>query len=483
MPYKSRFPYIQTMFRPKKKVKRPSIVGVYDGTNVKLSFTFGIPPGFGFAPFILTLQEYEDLEVQGYFKEPLPEWLNESDVQPIVLPDTKLNLYSYQEISLKVFKKNGGSILLADDMGLGKTIQAINIATATHLAHFTEWLVVCPAYLIVNWQREFQKWSPTVVFTVVSYAGVAKLKKKKSNFGIILDECQYIKNKKAKRSRKCISLCKQAAYRVLLSGTPSPNNRNVEYYSLLCCLRGKKKLLYSKFTERYCDPKWNGFAMDVRGSCNNKELSHFLNKYMLRRTKSEVLKDLPAKIVTDVKIQMETPREEQDLFNEWRNINNKLHTRNDKQLDNRRQFIISKLYVNWAKLKISPVLKFLDTINKQERFIVFSYHRVLVDAIASHLSCESIHGDSRNRQGIVDRFQSGETRCLSLSIGAASTGITLTSARLCIFAECYYNGNDQAEDRVHRLGVKHIVQVKYLICGEFDAWLHKKILKKNEKKM
>jgi len=470
------------MFRPKKKVKRPSIVGAYDGTNVKLSFTHGIPPGFGFAPFVLSLQEYEDLEVEGYYKEPLPDWLKEDNVQPIVLPDTKLKLYGYQTVSLDVFKNNGGSILLADDMGLGKTIQAINIATATHLLNFTEWLVVCPAYLIVNWQREFQKWSKNVVFEVVSYAGITKLKKK-SNFGIILDECQYIKNKKAKRTRRCISLAKQAKYRILLSGTPSPNNRNVEYYSLLCCLRGKKKLLYSKFTERYCDPKWNGFSMDVRGNSNNKELSHFLDKYMLRRTKSEVLKDLPAKIVTDIKIEMSTPPKEQELFDEWRNINNKLHTRNDKQLDNRRQFIISKLYVNYSKLKIIPVLKFLDTIPKHERFIVFSYHRVLVDAIASHLSCESIHGDSRNRQGIVDRFQSGETRCLSLSIGAASTGITLTSARLCIFAECYYNGNDQAEDRVHRLGVKHSVQVKYLICGEFDEWLRRKRIKKDEKKM
>ena len=268
------------MFRPKKKVKCPSIVGEYDGTNVKLSFKGGIPPKFGFAPFFLSLVEYADLEVNGYHKEPLPKWLTEPDVEPILLPDTTLKLYPYQKVSFQVFKKNGGSILLADDMGLGKTIQAINIATATHLAHLTEWIVVCPAYLIVNWQREFQKWSQAVVFTVVSYAGLSKLTKK-TNFGIILDECQYIKNKNAKRTRKCISLCKQATYRVLLSGTPSPNNRNVEYYTLLCCLRGKKKLLYSKFTERYCDPKWNGFAFDMRGSSNKKELFHFLEKYML----------------------------------------------------------------------------------------------------------------------------------------------------------------------------------------------------------
>ncbi|KKL16184.1 hypothetical protein LCGC14_2498120, partial [marine sediment metagenome] len=200
--------------------------------------------------------------------------------------------------------------LFGDEMGLGKTIEAIGVINC-HGA-IAQVLVICPATVKLNWKRELDKWltRPTRVevayanqpfpkadIIIINYDILAKfeteIRARKLDI-LIVDECHYIKNQKTKRSRQVKAL--QADRKLYLTGTPIVN-RPIELWPIISQLDPQTFNHFWTYARRYCSAKHNGFGWDMKGASNLPELQKKLRStIMVRRLKSEVLKELSPKV-------------------------------------------------------------------------------------------------------------------------------------------------------------------------------------------
>jgi len=201
-------------------------------------------------------------------------------------------------------------------MGVGKTIQAI----AMCYLYKRDWpvLVIVPSSLRFNWRDEIYKWldghlaerAVQVIskntdnidmkcsFTIVSYSLAQRLSQliDKMKFQIVIaDEAHYLKSRESKRSRSLIPILTKIKRVFLLTGTPMLGKPN-EMYNLIKILRADVFCKFVDFGVRYCAPKESAYGIDWGGSSNTRELHLLLEKsVMIRRLKSEVLLELPAK--------------------------------------------------------------------------------------------------------------------------------------------------------------------------------------------
>src|SRR5215213_5267471 len=203
--------------------------------------------------------------------------------------------------------------ILADDMGLGKTRQSI--VALTEAAPVGPWLVVCPASVKRNWEREIRvarpgdrvhvcgpQDPPPVGYTgwvVINYDIIAKVDALLEDLpwtGIVFDEAHYLKNHTSQRSKVARELVAAAPDAVLhaLTGTPL-TNRPRDLFPLLQLVGHPMGRSFLSFAKRYCDAQHNGFGWVTDGASNLDELRVQLHGVMLRRTKAEVL-DLPPKL-------------------------------------------------------------------------------------------------------------------------------------------------------------------------------------------
>ncbi|KAM0688125.1 SWI/SNF- matrix-associated actin-dependent regulator of chromatin subfamily A-like protein 1 [Conglomerata obtusa] len=226
-------------------------------------------------------------------------------------------LLPFQLEGVKLGLKKGGKLLLADEMGLGKTYQALAIAYYYQL----EWplLIVSPASLLENWRNSvlnFLGLESTVVrkkeqlggsINIISYdiASRSSVDLEEIKYKVvILDECHYIKSHAAKRTINLMRILQKCERLILLSGTPALS-RPVELYTSLIALN---KNLFCNMTEygyRYCNLRKIGQYFDWKGASNHDELFYFLKKcVMIRRTKDEVLSQLPSKFRRQVVLEV-----------------------------------------------------------------------------------------------------------------------------------------------------------------------------------
>ncbi|EDW54300.1 GM18506 [Drosophila sechellia] len=226
------------------------------------------------------------------------------------------------------------------------------------------------------------------------------------------------------------------------------------------------------FATRYCDGKQSTFGWDANGQSNLEELKVILNfKYMLRRTKVEVLPQLAEKnretVVLDPALVWtnEETKETLDAFNK------ELKTAKGRASEE----ILLRFYARTAEVKTRAVCAYLKTIVKeQKKFIIFAHHRVMMDAISDFLSGLKVHyiridGQTRSdlRSDSVDTFQKKSScKVALLSLKACNSGITLTAAEIIVFAELDWNPSTlaQAESRAHRIGQTKPVICRYLMA-------------------
>ena len=418
-------------------------------------------------------------------------------------------MFQYQRDGVEHIVRNfNGRALIADDMGLGKTLQALALASYYGT---TRVLVICPAYLRFNWKAEFKKWlgidevclikrgkDELKGYPVITSYELATKKKDmllKHGFDLVIcDESHYLKNYKAKRTRGLAPLVRKIDRALLLTGTPALN-RPSELFSQANMVRREFFPNFKKYAERYCDRKMSPLGYwDDSGSSNPHEV-HWLAKrtLMIRRLKRDVLKDLPKKHRSQLHIQMDARDtfEMIPLFDEWKTINQNIPTMQpcSKQLqsaDFRRKCIISELFGLTAEAKCNTLQMLVkDTIQTGIQFLVFCYHKTLLNAIEE--ACDGkamrIDGDTptEKRHQYVKEFQEGKHQVAVLSMLAAGTGITLTAASHVIFAELYWVPGIlmQSEDRVHRIGQNDPCHIQYVICdGTLDPYMYKSIQNK-----
>ena len=406
-----------------------------------------------------------------------------------------LPLFPFQKEAVDFMDKVGGRALIADDMGLGKTIEAIGYAV---YKEYKRILIICPASVKENWVNEIKKFAGIDAnnitetenrggWEVIGYSNLVKywdyIRKEEYDL-IVLDEAHYIKNGKAKRTKKTLALLKTAKDIVFLTGTPILN-KPVEIYNIFNFIRPMNFWGSGGFAEKYCGLCQDNFGRwDYTGATNLDELKEKMC-FMLRREKKEVLEQLPDKTINIIETKMKSWADYKaivDDFKEWLKANSLSDSALYAEALTKANYL-KKIVVENKDLK-GQIDEFLENGRK---LIVFSQYRTIIDELYEHYERQAVKLTGvtpvKDRQAIVDKFQADDScRVFFSTIKAGGVGITLTEADCVLFCDLSWTPADhaQAEDRAYRIGQKNNVNVYYLITPktiEEGIW---KMLKRKE---
>jgi len=442
------------------------------------------------------------------------EWKKKNEIR-VTIP-VKRPLRNYQIVGSQ-FMFKAGRVLNSDGMGSGKTAQTIGaIILNKEAGNSYTTLVVCPASVKFAWQREFEAISDLRVLVldrnmdkryeqyelinqyevaIIAYDGfisdyeeLARLFKPSI---FVLDECHRIVNRTnkitqvlvgGKNIRKTFPLMCDLHSIYLLSGTPITNKLE-DLYTIL-------KLIdpglfgWTGFANRYTMQEekffWRGGARrsyyKIAGYRNEKELKSRLDLHMIRRTKDEVLPELPEKIYKTVDIELDD--EERKIYNDLKknfkaivrgkelNVMDKLSwlTRAQQICDS------LELVPNSTAKKSTKLEELIRIVNEQKdehKIVIFSKYKMMTTIICRELAnLKPFHfnGDveAADRQEMIDEFQSDpKRRVFVATLGAGGVGVTLTAADVVIFFDAHWSPalNNQAADRLHRIGQANCVNV------------------------
>lgn len=394
---------------------------------------------------------------------------------------------------LKYLYDNNFGGCLADDMGLGKTLQAIALLSFIYPKSKVPTLIVMPKSLLSNWQKELEKFNPSLSFylyyatnrdinefknhnvILTTYALVRNdiEQFKDIEFDtIILDESQNIKNIESQISKSVMLL--NAKHKFALSGTPIENSL-FELYSLFRFINAGLFSTVNDFKRDY--------AMPIQGDANEdvaKILKAKISPFLLRRLKKDVLKDLPSKQEQVIYVEMDEAHKK--FYNQKRDYYKQLL---EQQIAmnglEKSKFIILQAFNDLRQIASAPELKSENSIasSKIENLfemledIVLNNHKVLIfanflgslDLIsekANELGYEHLlmTGSTRNRQELVDKFQNDKKiKLFLMTLKVGGVGLNLTEADYVFIFDPWWNksAENQAVDRSHRMGQKNTV--------------------------
>jgi SWI/SNF-related matrix-associated actin-dependent regulator 1 of chromatin subfamily A len=440
-----------------------------------------------------------------------------------------LSYFPYQVEGIEFALQRNG-VLLADEMGLGKSIQVIGIINALGY-QINRILIVCPATMRLVWRDELFRWlvrrlsvgvagvDPVseqilarVHVLIVNYDRLQRMERLVTTRQwdlAILDECHLVKNPDAKRSEVAFKI--QAARRLGLSGTPLPN-RPIELYPILSWLDPGRWPASSRFefATRYCAARHTSFGWDLSGSSNTAALGELLrSSVMIRRTKAEVLPQLPPKLRRVVEMTPSSDLKtlvdrELAAFERWQKQAGQDSGTSIKggQKPFANVSVLPPRGLDWEKFSSARLTLALAKVPLVAGFVretleamagkvtIFAHHRTMIHRLEEALQFAGpvlLYGGMTplQRQASIDSFQhNAACRVFIGQIQAAGLGITLAPAsNHCIFAELSWVPSDliQAEDRLHRLGAKDNVLVQHLVLrGSLDAIMVRRLIKKQE---
>jgi len=389
--------------------------------------------------------------------------------------------------------QNHHCALLADDMGLGKTIQTIAVIEA--LAMNAQTLIVCPASLIPNWKAELAKWLPSYnsehlhIMSYQKYLRDAEVQKNITYELCILDEASMIKNPETKLSRALYE--QPARYKIALTGTPLENTAG-DLWSIFRFLSPRYLGKKAQFRERFVKPlEKAGYTAEL----TSKRLRAKLNPMVLRRTKQNVLTELPPKTY---RIDYCVPNAEQiKEFDRIRKEYEELKERDDvtqiqiltsilrmRQVANDPQ-LLSNNFTQYAP-KVNRLLQILEqakALNK--KVLVFSQFAQMLDILQEQLQehghlCSKLIGSTRDREQQIQNFRETNNVFL-ISLKAGGYGLNLTEASIVVHFDPWWNPavENQATDRAYRMGQSEPVTVIKLIT---ENSIDERILKLQQQK-
>lgn len=472
------------------KLERP----LWSLANIDAAQFEGLPVEFSISPKLLDIRKQMLGEKKMTFS-PIPEQINAT-----------LRSYQTEGIHwlerLRTMYLNG---ILADDMGLGKTLQAIVAITQNQKKDTHVSLIVCPTSLLYNWKEEFAKFNPKMKVVVVD--GIPGNRKRlidgRNNYDVIitsytllqkdielykgipfsyaiLDEAQHIKNR-GTRNAKSVKMV-QAEHRLILSGTPVENSLD-ELWSLFDFLMAGFLSTYERFVEKYVRPT---------GAEQAKNLEYLRKKvapFIMRRMKADVLDDLPP--VSEIVYHCQLSEVQQELYRSYaqsaRDELVKLVKRDG--FDKVQIHVLATLTrlkqicchpAIFAKEKAEPgdsakydmLLDLLQTlVEGKHKTVIFSQYTRMLQIMREDLEQRGIRflyldGSSKNRLDVVKQFNEDETASVFLvSLKAGGTGLNLVGADTVIHYDMWWNPavENQATDRVHRIGQKNSVSAYKLI--------------------
>ena len=430
----------------------------------------------------------------------------------------KGKLLNFQKEGLDFLLKSSGNALLADEMGLGKTVQTLAYISTEKQSSPT--LVIAPLVTLRNWQREIGKFmmkksrngrlmeqsvpSSTLIrkgksqdigkfdFYIINYELLEKRLVDLSKLNIrtiVCDEVQNLRSKSTKKyaAVKKLTALKSIKYRIGLSGTPI-YNRGSEIWPIVDILRPGLLGNFKEFCEYFCyvNDKGKAIVLENKRESLRKELCSHV---MLRRKKSDVLKELKDKVRYKEFIDSDSTYYNNELDKIWKKLEveqKEAETAFDKSASFHRAIQSERQAAGVAKLP--HVINFVKNIMEiDESVVVFCHHRAIHDLLHNSLSefnpSSIIGGQSDNKRQLqIDMFQEGKTKLMIAGLRAGNLGINLTRAKYVIFAELDWSPaiHRQAEDRLHRIGQKNTVFAYYLIGnGTLDDHVAKILVDKS----
>ena len=408
---------------------------------------------------------------------------------------------NFQKEGLDFLLKSSGNALLADEMGLGKTVQTLSYVS-TEKQTFPV-LIVAPLVTLNNWEREIEKFlkkksrngrileseSPSVTLIrtgkskelpvsdiyVINYELLLKRSDDIEKVGIRTIVCDEVHNLRSKTTQKYKAVKKLAAsstvhYRIGLSGTPI-YNRGSEIWPIIDILKPGLLGSFKEFCEYFCYVNEKGKAIvleNKRDTLRNQLTKHV----MLRRKKSDVLKELKDKVRYSSPVHADEKFYKAELSKIWKKLEEEqkyAESAFDKSASYHRAIESERQAAGLAKLK--HVTGFVtDIMDIEESVVVFCHHKaihnLLHQSLADYNPASIIGGQTDVvRQREIDRFQKGQTKLMIAGLRAGNVGINLTNAKYVIFAELDWSPaiHRQAEDRLHRIGQKNTVFAYYLV--------------------
>lgn len=505
------------------------VVEMIDADNFIIRFSYSpetvaqvrcLPPGRRWVPEFkawtcpASVDALRDLREWGFeIKPDVIKWEQDwfKPAKPAVrliddIPGLKRLLYPFQAEGVGFIEDRGGRVLIADEMGLGKTVQAL--AWLQHKDNpALPAVVVCPASLKGNWERECKEWTtltPCVLSgTAPQVSGIPK--PLQGGFGkpgeiggqndnnilyiinydilhywaeilnqvcstVVLDECHFVKNMKAQRTKATKAFCKGKKHVIALSGTPIIN-RPVEFFNTLNILAPSQFNKYWDYAQRYCDAKHTGYGWDLSGASNVEELHQRLDRnIMIRRLKADVLKDLPEKTRTTIPLELDSYGQStynaalHEAFGVWDN---------EKPDPLKDITMIGQLRQATITAKMDLCCEWIDNfLETGRKLVVFDIHHKTTDKLAERykgIQYVTLDGrtDPRLRIRAVEQFQNdSNVKLLIGNIQVAGIGHTLTAAQDAVFLEFPWTPGElaQAEDRIHRIGQKGAANIYYLVA-------------------
>ena len=419
------------------------------------------------------------------------------DYQPSVPSTLQAELRDYQVEGFNWLARLahwGVGACLADDMGLGKTVQtlALLLLRATQGPQ----LVVAPTSVALNWLNEAQRFAPTLQVRNYnqqrSLEGLGPRDLLITSYGLlqqdaeafaavswasaVLDEAQAIKNAQTKRSQAAMAL--QADFRMVATGTPLENHLG-ELWNLMRFINPALLGSQESFAQRFANPIENGDAGARRA------LKQLIQPFILRRLKSQVLDELPAR--TEITYSVPLSDGEALQYEALRQqAVEKLNASSDKdnqplqvlaEITRLRRFCCHpSLVIPGSPLASSKLAAFQAIVSE----LLENRHKALVfSQFVDHLSIVRRWLDERGiayqyldgstpakaRQAAVDAFQSGSGEIFLISLKAGGSGLNLTAADYVIHLDPWWNPavEDQASDRAHRMGQQRPVTIYRLV--------------------
>jgi SNF2 family DNA or RNA helicase len=398
------------------------------------------------------------------------------------------NLYQHQKEAVlwsisQIQNTELRGAIMALDMGLGKTLCSLMVAKAYYQVFQIPVFVICPASLKENWFREAEMVG--VPIEVFSWAKIPK-PLEISQYFLISDEAHYAQNLKSIRGKAFVELsthenCKGS---LALTGTPIKNGRPINLFPLLKATNHELAKNKRDFESYFCAAKVTRFCpWDVSGAAHLDELHARTKNVMFRRTKAQCL-DLPEKTRM-----MRAAEVTGDALKTWKQsfLDAQLEYEQNQGMGKGEALVLlGKLRKAASVAKIETAIEMAsDILEEGQQVVIFTEFLDTAKELHKRLGGELLIGETAvsDRQNLVDRFQSGQSKVFVSTSRAGGVGITLTAAQTVIMVDRPWTSGDamQCEDRCHRIGQKNSVSVYWLQWHEIDQKIDTILEQKQER--
>lgn len=426
--------------------------------------------------------------------------IKQATASTLTIKNIKGDLYPFQKLGVEFLINSGGRAILADEPGVGKTLQALAYIVHKDIGRT---LVIAPASVKWVWYDEIIKWTKLKPFIIDSKMKVQELPLYDPNNKIIYDifiinydilhkffpilttvrwdclvadEHHYTKSIRARRSKLTIKIAKQIPSILLLSGTPLLN-RPSELFSGLHMIDPLVWNNWFSYTQRYSAGHYNRWGYDYSGASNVSELRNKIERYFLRRTKQEVLPDLPPKRFADIPIELDNGcRTEYDLAREsfrdyLKDIKNKTNEEIAKSLQAEKLVRLGELRQIASMGKIATAEDIINNIINNGKIVVFSSYNKPLEQMYQKFEKQAVlltgKTSADERKKIIDLFQNNENiKIFFGGIRSAGIGITLTASSTILFLDFPWTPAEynQCQDRCHRIGQKNSLLIYQIIA-------------------